>query len=169
MWNFLFCGQSLGLGGEDQGAEPAPCGFCRVGGKQGAATATVTNTRPLQLPSFCTCLCNQGTSVKVFFFISWPFFSQFKMPPLRSWHSAGGSRQLKGKWSIIFSTRIQCTPSADATASVCGCSQLTLFKGWLNNSLNGWSHTKIVGLICLFFFFFFKLDLSFAIAKSVSK
>lgn len=114
-------------------------------------------TRPLQLPSFCTCSCNQGTSVKVFFFISRPFFSQFKMPALRSWHSAGGSRQLKGKWDIFFSTGIQCTPPADAMASVCGCSQLTLFKEWLNNSSewmvlhkNCWFDLPGVFLFCFF-------------------
>lgn len=101
----------------------------------------LSQTHPLHLSSFCTCLCNcavnQRTCEKVLFLISRPFFTQFKTRPVGSWHSVGGSRQLKEKWNIFFALGIQCTPSADAMVSVCGCSQLTLFKGWLNNS-SGW-------------------------------
>lgn len=126
MWNFLFCRQSWGLveGLEDQGVEPAPCEFCRTGGNT-VLPLPLSQTHPLHLSSFCTCLCNctvnQGTREKLLFLISRPFFTQLKTRPIRSWHSAGGSRQLKEKWNIFFALRIQCKPSADAVVSVCGC------------------------------------------------
>lgn len=81
-----------------------------------------------------TATVNQGTCEKMLFFISRPFFTQFKTHPIGSWHSAGGSRELKEKRNILFAIGIQCRPSADAMVSVCGSSQLTLFEGWLNNS-----------------------------------